>query len=164
MPELTADFQSMPEEYQHLIQHVQDAHAITVTPLQLLVGGWSGAIVYLVSVSYNATGRVEHCILKLDRKGKSAQADEIARHNIVTNKSTPEFAHAHIAELVFDRVEFEGAIAILYRIAGQSLLNIVLCLATNGRASSEPYLHKPIRFCWKSGTLMLHSSKPCIRR
>jgi predicted ATPase len=122
MPEPTADFQSMPEEYQHLIQQVQDAHAITVTPLQLLVGGWSGAIVYLVSVSYNATGRVEHCILKLDRKGKSAQADEIARHNIVTNKSTPEFAHAHIAELVFDRVEFEGAIAILYRIAGQSLL------------------------------------------
>ena len=87
-----------------------------------MVGGWSGAIVYLVSVSYNETGRVEHCILKLDRKGKSAKSDEITRHNTVTNKSTPEFARAHIAELVFDRVEFEGAIAIFYRIAGQSLL------------------------------------------
>lgn len=50
MPELTADFQSIPEEYQRLIRLVQDAHAITVTPLQLLVGGWSGAIVYLVSI------------------------------------------------------------------------------------------------------------------
>ena len=38
------------------------------------------------------------------------------------NKSTPEFARAHIAELVFDRVEHEGAIAIFYRIAGQSML------------------------------------------
>ncbi|MCI0556667.1 MAG: hypothetical protein L0287_37485, partial [Anaerolineae bacterium] len=34
----------------------------------------------------------------------------------------PEFARAHIAELVFDRVEQEGVIAIFYRIAGQSLL------------------------------------------
>ncbi|HEX5840116.1 MAG TPA: tetratricopeptide repeat protein, partial [Anaerolineales bacterium] len=34
----------------------------------------------------------------------------------------PEFARAHIAELVFDRVEHEGTIAIFYRIAGQSLL------------------------------------------
>jgi predicted ATPase len=33
-----------------------------------------------------------------------------------------DFARDHIAELVFDRVEHEGAIAIFYRIAGQSLL------------------------------------------
>ena len=122
MPELTTDFQSMPEEYQHVIRLVQDRYQITVAPLQLLVGGWSGAIVYLVSVSSNETGRVEHCILKLDRKGKSTKSDEITRHNTVINKSTPEFARAHIAELVFDRVEHEGAIAIFYRIAGQSLL------------------------------------------
>jgi hypothetical protein len=32
------------------------------------------------------------------------------------------FARAHIAQLVYDRVEFEDAIAILYRIVGQSLL------------------------------------------
>src|SRR6201988_2539408 len=38
------------------------------------------------------------------------------------NKSMPEFTRAHIAELVFDRVEHEGVIAIFYRIAGQSLL------------------------------------------
>ena len=122
MPELTTDFQSLPEEYQHVIRLAQDQYKITVAPLQLLVGGWSGAVVYLVSVSANDTKRVEHCILKLDRKGKNARSDEVTRHNTVMSKSTPEFARAHIAELVFDRVEDEGTIAIFYRIAGQSLL------------------------------------------
>src|SRR6185503_2692153 len=122
MPELTTDFQPLPEEYQHIIRLAQDRHNITVAPLQLLVGGWSGAVVYLVSVSANDTKRVEHCILKLDRKGKNARSDEVTRHNTVMSKSTPEFARAHIAELVFDRVEHEGIIAIFYRIAGQSLL------------------------------------------
>src|SRR5512132_516345 len=122
MPELTTDFQSLPEEYQHIIRLAQDNYNITVAPLQLLVGGWSGAVVYLVSVSANDTQRVEHCILKLDRKGKSARSDEVSRHNTVMSKSTPEFARAHIAELVFDRIEHEGTIAIFYRIAGQSLL------------------------------------------
>ena len=121
MPELTTDFQSLPEEYQHVIRLAQDQYNITVAPLQLLVGGWSGAVVYLVSVSHNETKRLEHCILKLDRKGKTAKSDEITRHNTVMSKSTPEFAREHIAELVFDRVEHEGTIAIFYRIAGQSL-------------------------------------------
>jgi predicted ATPase len=122
MPELSPAFQSMPEEYQDLVRLVQERYDISIAPLQLLVGGWSGAIVYLVSVSSNETGRVQHCILKLDRKGKSAKSDEVARHNAVMEKSTPEFARAHIAQLVYDRVDFEDAIAILYRIAGQSLL------------------------------------------
>src|SRR5215208_4379371 len=122
MPELTTDFQSLPEEYQHVIRLAQDQYQITVAPLQLLVGGWSGAVVYLVSVSANEPKRVEHCILKLDRKGKNARSDEVTRHNTVMSKSTPAFARAHIPELVFDRVEHEGSIAIFYRIAGQSLL------------------------------------------
>jgi len=122
MPEFTTDFQSLPEEYQQIIRLAQDTYKITVTPLQLLVGGWSGAVVYLVSVSSNETGRVEHCILKLDRKGKAAKSDEVTRHNAVLSKSMPAFARAHIAELVFERVEREGVIAIFYRIAGQSLL------------------------------------------
>src|SRR5262245_44677782 len=122
MPELIADFQSLPEEYQQVISLAQDTHKITVAPLQLLVGGWSGAVVYLVSVAWNETKRVEHCILKLDLKSKNAKSDEVTRHNTVESKSTPEFARDHIAELVFDRVEHEGAIAIFYQIAGESLL------------------------------------------
>jgi predicted ATPase/class 3 adenylate cyclase len=122
MPELTTDFQFLPEDYQQVIQLAQHAHKITIAPLELLVGGWSGAVVYLVSVSWNETIRVEHCILKLDRKSKNAKSDEITRHNTVMSKSTPEFARDHIAELVFDHTEHEGALAIFYRIAGQSLL------------------------------------------
>jgi len=122
MPELTTDFTSLPEEYQQVIQLAQNTNNTTVAPLQLLVGGWSGAVVYLVSVSHNETKRVEHCILKLDLKSKKARSDEVTRHNIVMTKSTPEFVRNHVAELVFDRIEKEGTIAIFYRIAGQSLL------------------------------------------
>jgi len=122
MPELTTEFQSLPEEYQRVVQAAQDRHRIIVAPLQLLVGGWSGAIVYLVTVLWNETKRVEHCILKLDRKSKSAKSNEVTRHNAVMEKASPEFARAHIADLVFEGVEHEGAIAIFYRIAGQSLL------------------------------------------
>ena len=57
MPELTTDFQSLSEEYQHIIRLAQDQYKITVAPLQLLVGGWSGALVYLVSVSSNEIRR-----------------------------------------------------------------------------------------------------------
>ena len=122
LPELAIDFQSLPEEYQHLIRLAEETHKIAVAPLQLLVGGWSGAVVYLVNVSNKDTKRVEHCILKLDRKGKSAKSDEVTRHNTLISRCTPRFARDHIAELVFDRVEHDGTIAIFYRIAGQSLL------------------------------------------
>jgi predicted ATPase len=162
MPELTTDFRSLPEEFQLIIRLAQDQYKITVAPLQLLVGGWSGAVVYLVSVSNDENKRVEHCILKLDRKGKNAKSDEVTRHNTVMVKSTPEFARDHIPELVFDRVEHDGAIAIFYRIAGQSLLkylplskherqsqlktlftqtNTVLLDEWNGRARFEQAVH-----------------------
>jgi len=121
MPQLTNDFQSLPPEYRHVIRLAQETNKITISPLQLLVGGWSGAVVYLVSVAWNETKRVEHCIIKLDRKSKNAKSDEVTRHNTVMDKAAPEFARGHIAELVFDRVEHEGAIAIFYRIAGESL-------------------------------------------
>lgn len=122
MTDLSTDFQSLPVEYQHVIRLAQETNQIAIAPLQLLVGGWSGAMVYLVSVSNNETKRVEHFILKLDRKGKNARSDEVTRHNTVMDKATPEFAREHIAELVFDKVEHDGVIAIFYRIAGQSLL------------------------------------------
>jgi len=122
VPDLNADFQSLPTEYQQVIQMAQGQHNIIVAPLQLLVGGLSGAAVYLVSVSYNETKRVEHCILKLDRKSQTARSDEVTRHNTMMGKSTPDFARNHIPELVFDRIEHEGAFAVFYRIAGQSLL------------------------------------------
>ncbi len=108
---------------ERVIRQAQETYQIRVAPLQLLVGGWSGAIVYLVSVSANATGQVEHCVLKLDRKGRPSRVDEVTRHSQMTRQAPAKFAREHLAELVFERVETEGAIAIFYRIAGQSLLH-----------------------------------------
>jgi hypothetical protein len=109
MSELKAGFQSLPEEYQSVLRLAQEQHQITVAPLQTLVGGWSGAIVFLVSVTWNESRRVEHCILKLDRNSKTARSDEVTRHNNVIETSTPEFARQHTVELVFDPVELDGA-------------------------------------------------------
>ena len=122
MSVLTNGFETLPPEYQRVLALAQEQHQISVAFLETLVGGWSGAMVFLVSISWNATKHVEHCILKLDRKSKTARSDEVTRHTAVIAGAPPEFVRAHIAELVFDRVEHEGAIAIFYRIAGQSLL------------------------------------------
>ncbi len=121
MSELATQFRSLPAAYQGVIQLAQDQHQISVTPLQELVGGFSGAAVYLVSVAFNDSRRVEHLILKVDRKKKRSHSDEIVRHNLARGKSPPEFARQHIPEINFERVENEEAIAIFYAIAGQSL-------------------------------------------
>ena len=121
MPPLAPGFQSLPPEYQHVIQLAQDQHNITVIPLQELSGGWSGAIIYLVSVGSPASGPVKHLILKLDRKSKNSKSDEVSRHTTVQDQSPPAFVRAHLADLAFERVESDGAIAIFYSIAGQSL-------------------------------------------
>ena len=121
MSELTPGFQSLPPEYQRVLQLAQDQHQISVSLLQTLVGGWSGAMVYLVSVTYLASQKVEHFILKLDRKSPKARTDELARHVSAQNKSPAEFGRNHLATLAFERLEADGAIAIFYSIAGQSL-------------------------------------------
>src|SRR5215211_3759574 len=121
MSDLASGFQSLPLEYQRVILLAQDRHNMTITPLQQLVGGWSGAVIFLVSVSSHISKRVEHFILKLDRTSKSSKSDEVTRHTIALSKSPPDFTRDHIAEMAFDRVEHDGTIAIFYRIAGQSL-------------------------------------------
>src|SRR5215216_6276596 len=121
MFELVTSFQSLPPEYQHVLLLAQEQHQIRVAPLQTLVGGWSGAMVFLVSVMHQESKRVEHLILKLDRKSPKARSDELSRHVTAQSKSSVEFARDHLVTLAFERVEAEGAIAIFYSIAGQSL-------------------------------------------
>jgi predicted ATPase len=121
MSKLNAGFQSLPPEYQRVLELAREQHQIQVAPLQTLVGGWSGAMVFLVSVIYLSDRRVEHLILKLDRKSKTARSDELSRHAEAQSKSPPDFARAHFADLAFERTEADGAIAIFYSIAGQSL-------------------------------------------
>jgi predicted ATPase/class 3 adenylate cyclase len=119
--ELVTGFQSLPSEYQQVLLLAQEQHQIRVAPLQTLVGGWSGAMVFLVSVTYQTSQRVEHLILKLDRKSPKARSDELSRHVTAQSHSPSEFARDHLATLAFERVEAESAIAIFYSIAGQSL-------------------------------------------
>lgn len=80
-------------------------------------------MVYLVSIASQGTRQVEHCVLKLDHKGKKTRTDEIARHNQVRSISPTNFVNKHIPELLFERVESEDTVGIFYAIAGQSLRN-----------------------------------------
>jgi predicted ATPase len=123
VPESVVSFQSLPPEYQQVIQIAEERYGIAISPLQELAGGWSGAIIYLVRVTSSDLTQVEHLILKLDRKRSKLSVDEITRHQSVQQKSPAQFSNQHIPGLVYDRVETENALAIFYTIAGQSLHN-----------------------------------------
>src|SRR3954453_12126954 len=123
MSDPATGFSSLPPEFQHVLTVAEERNGITVTPLEQLVGGWSGAAIHLVSVATADSRRVEHCILKLDRNRPGSRSGEIDRHNAALAAAPPGFARAHTPDMAFDPVEDEGAIAIFYRIAGQSLRN-----------------------------------------
>jgi predicted ATPase len=118
---LSVEFRSLPSEYQDALCLAQEQHNIQVTPLEELKGGRTGARLYLVSVSAPGGDRVEHLVLKLDRLNPLAIPDEPTRHGMALSHAPPDFARGHMAQLAYDRVERNGAIAIFYAIAGQSL-------------------------------------------
>ena len=43
------EFESLPDDYQKVLRFAQDQHGIRVVPLQELKGGFTGAVLYLVS-------------------------------------------------------------------------------------------------------------------
>ena len=117
---LASEFKSLPADYQSVVHLAQQQHGIRVVPLQELRGGFTGAALYLVSVSSAGSSRVEHLVLKLDRPW-SGEPDELQRHSKALELASPDFAREHMAEVAFDRVELDGCIAIFYRIAGETL-------------------------------------------
>ncbi|MCI0787679.1 MAG: ATP-binding protein, partial [Chloroflexi bacterium] len=117
---LASEFESLSADYQNVIRFAQHRHGIRVVPLQELKGGFTGAFLYLVSVSSPGSGQLEHLVLKLDRPS-AGEPDELERHKRALEQAPPDFAREHMAEVAFDRVELDGAIAIFYRIAGESL-------------------------------------------
>jgi len=117
---LAGEFASLPADYQNVIRSAQQQHGIRVVPLQELKEGFTGAALYLVSVSSPSSGKLEHLVLKLDRPAAD-EPDELDRHQRAHEKAPPDFAREHMAEVVFDRIELDGSIAIFYRIAGESL-------------------------------------------
>jgi len=121
MPESVISFKSLPPEYQQIIQSAEEKYEIGISPLQELAGGWSGAIIYLVRVASTDSNKVQHLVMKLDRKRPLSSSDEISRHKAVQENSPPEFAKQHIPDMAYERVESDEALAIFYSIAGQSL-------------------------------------------
>jgi predicted ATPase len=117
-------FAGLPPAYQDLIHRAEEQHALTITPLQSLGGGWSGARLFLVSVAASGQPAPEHLILKLDRKHEHARAGETERHARALALSPPDFAARNLPRLAHPSVEHEGLVAIFYAIAGQSLRSI----------------------------------------
>ena len=121
MIELANEFRKIEHDYQKVIQLAQDTFQIEITPLLELKGGKTGANIFLVSVLSVDSNEVYHLVLKVDHKNPKAQMDEIDRHLTVINAASAEFSRDHVPVLHFNRIETGGAVAIFYKIAGQSL-------------------------------------------
>jgi predicted ATPase/Tfp pilus assembly protein PilF len=120
MFDIADEFRSLPSEHQTVLQLAQEQHNIAITPLQKLLGGRTGAFLYLVSVSSAGSDQLKHLVLKLDR-ARPGKADELDKHQLALSQAPPDFAHQHMAELAFEKVETEDSLAIFYTIAGESL-------------------------------------------
>ncbi len=76
---LASGFESLSADYQNVIRSAQHQHGIRIVPLQELKGGFTGAVLYLASVSSPGSGKLEHLVLKLDRP-EVGEPDELDRH------------------------------------------------------------------------------------
>jgi predicted ATPase/class 3 adenylate cyclase len=127
---------SLPEEFQQILQRVQELQGIEITPLEELKGGRTGARLFLVSVKPAGSKKVSHLILKLDHLSPKTKSDESKRHRLAMSQAPPEFAKGHMAEIAYE-LTHEGSIAIFYSIAGQSLINFHPLSAIQRQNQSE---------------------------
>jgi hypothetical protein len=79
MLEVTTDFRSLPQEYQQVLQQAQEMYQITIAPLELLVGGWSGTVVYPVSVAERVLEANQEILRSALSEGELAAAQEKGR-------------------------------------------------------------------------------------
>lgn len=121
MYELADEFRKLNHDFQKAMQLAQETYQIKITPLLELKGGQTGANIFLVSVLSIDSKKVHHLVLKLDHKNPKARLDEIERHRMVINQASEEFSRDHVPLLYFNRIETGDAVAIFYKIAGQSL-------------------------------------------
>jgi predicted ATPase/Tfp pilus assembly protein PilF len=129
------DFSRLATEFQTVLRIAQEQHNIQVVPLAELKGGRTGARLFLVSVSSESPG-IAHYVLKVDRVPKRAKADEIEKHRTAADQAPPEFARRHMADVAFE-VKHQGAIAVFYTIAGQSLHQYSPLAAFSGQGRLE---------------------------
>jgi len=113
-------FRELPPEYQRLILLARERHHLDVALLEALQGGRTGAFLYLASVSAGDFRQVEHFVIKFDRVNDKAKPTESERHHLALSQAPTGFAGQNMAKLAYE-VEHEGAIALFYTVAGQSL-------------------------------------------
>jgi predicted ATPase/class 3 adenylate cyclase len=117
---VSPNFENLPPEYQQLLRLAREKHSLDITPLQALTGGRTGAFVYLVSVTVGDSRQLEHFVVKFDRVNPKAKPTEVERHRMALSQAPAPFASQNMAKLAYE-VEHEGAIALFYTVAGQSL-------------------------------------------
>lgn len=116
----TTDFSKLPPEYLHLIELAKEKYNLDIVPLQELSGGRTGAYLYLVSASVGDLHQVEHLVVKFDRVNEKTKQTEVERHRLALSQAPSIFAKQNMARLAYE-VEEQGAIALFYSVAGQSL-------------------------------------------
>jgi predicted ATPase/DNA-binding NarL/FixJ family response regulator len=114
------DFTKLPPEHQRLLQLAKDQHGLDVVPLQELKAGQTGAFLYLASVSLGETRQVQHFVVKFDRVNERAKSSETERHRLAVSDAPEVFSRQNMPRLAY-QFEQEGATALFYTLAGQSL-------------------------------------------
>jgi hypothetical protein len=113
-------------------------------------------------VSAGLSRHVEHFVVKFDRINEKAKPTEVERHRMALNEAPRHFADQNLAKLAYE-VEHEGAIALFYTIAGQSLQQF-RALASEERQSrlerlfsaTNDYLLK----AWNAGSVFERAIHP----
>lgn len=114
------DFTKLPPEHQRLLQLAKEQHSLDVVPLQELKAGQTGAFLYLSSVSLGDTRQVQHFVVKFDRVNERAKSSETERHRLAVSDAPEVFSRQNMPRLAY-QFELEGATALFYTLAGQSL-------------------------------------------
>src|SRR6185503_10486469 len=114
------DFTNLPPEHQRLLQLAKQQHSLDVVPLQELKAGQTGAVLYLASVSLGDTRQVQHFVVKFDRVNERARSSETERHRLAVSDAPEIFSRQNMPRLAY-QFEQEGATALFYTLAGQSL-------------------------------------------
>ncbi|HXQ36395.1 MAG TPA: hypothetical protein VN843_20450, partial [Anaerolineales bacterium] len=114
------DFTKLPPEHQRLLQLAKEQHSLDIVPLQELKAGQTGAFLYLSSVSLGDTRQVQHFVVKFDRVNERAKSSETERHRLAMSDAPELFSRQNMPRLAY-QFEQEGATALFYTLAGQSL-------------------------------------------
>ena len=114
------DFTKLPPEHQRLLQLAKEQHSLDVVPLQELKAGQTGAFLYLASVSLGDTRQIQHFVVKFDRVNERAKSSETERHRLAVSDAPKVFSRQNMPRLAY-QFEQEGATALFYTLAGQSL-------------------------------------------